>query len=183
MSAIAEPHIQTVRSTGKVFKGTGSSLTRGFRTVTSGITLVMGNSTGKTKRTAPKRCKLSKARGPAFFRRRRRRMSDPTSVNPQHHSNAERKENLLTPIQIFSGLLNSPCHILADGFVLNGRVESSCTLRQYCFTSGIAPRIWLCSFLFRFKTDPRNISLILIEGIIRMERRIQDDSILVKIRS
>lgn len=123
------------------------------------------------------------ARGPAFFRRRRRRMSDPTSVNPQHHSNAERKENLLTPIQIFSGLLNSPCHIFADGFVLNGRVESSCTLRQYCFTSGIAPRIWLCSFLFRFKADPRNISLILIEGIIRMERRIQGDSILVKIRS
>ena len=28
---------------------------------------------------------------------------------------------LYTPIQIFSGLLNSPCHILADGFVLNGR--------------------------------------------------------------
>lgn len=130
MSAIAEPHIQTVRSTGKAFKGTETSPTRGFRTVSNGITLVMENSTGKTKRTAPKRCKLSKARGPAFFRRRRRRMSHPTSVNPQHHSNAERKENLLTLIQIFSCLLNSPCHILADGFILNGGVESSCTVRQ-----------------------------------------------------
>lgn len=108
---------------------------------------------------------------------------DPRLDNPVEYF-SQPKKDLDTQLEnILPGLSQRATKrdILADGFVLNGRVESSCTLRQYCFTSGIAPRIWLCSFLFRFKADPRNISLILIEGVVCMERRIQGDCLLIKI--